>query len=183
MARQTGITTDTTQRFVIDAGAVYINYGEEGERLLGATRDGNTFEIEQEIREIEIDGTRGPLKNARRVISSTARITANLIEVTADNVKMAIAGSSTVIEVETDEEVVTRDAEIGNDDYITNVALVGDIMGSEQGFVGMIKNALADGNFSVNLEDENEAVIEIQFTAHYDPAQLDEEPWEVRLPY
>ena len=48
MARYHGVTTETVKRLFVDAGAVYVNYDEPDERLLGATRGGNTFTIEQE---------------------------------------------------------------------------------------------------------------------------------------
>src|SRR4051812_949935 len=98
MARKaTGITTKSPQRFVVDAGAVYINYGVTAtERLLGATQGGNVFTIDQEIKEIEIDGTKGPVKGARRVTASTAKIKANVLELTTANLMLAIAGSTSV---------------------------------------------------------------------------------------
>src|SRR5690554_6860688 len=93
MARQHGITTETVKRLFLDAGAVYLNYGETEERLLGATNDGNTFTIEQDVREIEVDGARGPVKGLRRIVEVRAQIVANLLELTAENLKTALAGS------------------------------------------------------------------------------------------
>jgi len=46
MGSPTGVTTNTVKRFFVDAGAVYLNYGVEGEeKLLGATKGGNVFTI------------------------------------------------------------------------------------------------------------------------------------------
>ena len=86
MARKTaGVSSASVQNFVIDAGAVYVNLGEVDERLLGATRGGNSFEIEQDVKLVEIDGVKGASMGARRVIESNARIVANLIR--SDNRK------------------------------------------------------------------------------------------------
>ena len=67
MSRKHGVTTNTYKKLVIDSGAVYKNYGESGEALLGATRGGNTFTIEQEIRNMEVDGAKGSVKGFRRI--------------------------------------------------------------------------------------------------------------------
>ena len=65
--RTTGITATSLNNFIIDAGAVYVNYGEVDERLLGATRGGNSFKVEVEMREMEIDGVRQAIKGSKRI--------------------------------------------------------------------------------------------------------------------
>lgn len=186
MGRETGITTETVKRFIVDAGAVYFNYGIIGsERKIGATRGGNSFVIEQDIKVIEMDGAKGPVKGARRVIESRAAITANLIEMTADNFKKAIAGSDSAAFPDAAAKThdgIRRNREILNTDYIENVALVGNISGTNTPIILIIENALADGNLELSTEDKEEAGLEIQYTGHYDPAELDNEPWEIRFP-
>jgi hypothetical protein len=185
MSGPTGITTNTVKRFFVDAGAVYLNYGLENERLLGATKGGNTFTIEQEIREMEADGARGPMKGARRIIRSVARCVANLVEITADNILVMLPGATKEdypsAEAKTHDKI-TRVRDIQDGDYINNVALVGRISGADENFIGIVENVLADGNISANAVDKDEAAVEVQFTAHFDPAAMDEEPWEIRQP-
>jgi hypothetical protein len=69
-------------------------------------------------------------------------------------------------------------------DYISNVAIVGTINGTDEPIIVMIENALADGNFEIGQEDKEEATLEVQFTAHFDPEDVNEnrEPWEIRFP-
>jgi len=182
---QTGITTQTLKRFLIDAGAVYLNYGEVDERLLGATRGGNSFVVEQDVKEIEMDGTKGPVKGARRIIESRAKITANLLEITAENLKVALAGSQKTdypSSVAKTHDKITRSTEITDSDYIKNVALVGDVIGASNPFIGIIKNALAVENMELTTEPREEGVLEVTFEAHFDPEALEEEPWEIRMP-
>lgn len=185
MPRIHGVTVETVKRFLVDAGAIYINYGEASERLIGATRGGNGFVIEQEIRIPEIDGAKGPVKGSRRVISINAKITANILELTAENLLMLLPGAEKTdypSSIAKTHDKILRDAEIAIGDYYTNVAIVGKISGSDNNFIGIIKNVLHDGNFEIGLEDRNEAGITAQFTAHYDAADLDTEPWEIRFP-
>lgn len=177
-----GVTADTWRRLVVDSGAVWLNYGdEESERVLGATRGGNTFEIDQEIREVEIDGLKGPVAGTRRIVRSVARITANLIELSPDNITIAIAGADW--EEENGYAVITRaDFNLMMEHHISNVALVGNVSGSTEPVVCIIYNAIADSNFTIGTEDGDESVIEVTFTAHYDPATIETEPWEIRFP-
>ena len=94
MARKTaGVSSASVQNFVIDAGAVYVNLGEVDERLLGATRGGNSFEIEQDVKLVEIDGVKGASMGARRVIESNAELWPILLEVTTENIIISHCGS------------------------------------------------------------------------------------------
>lgn len=185
MPRYHGITSNTYKNFVIDAGAVYKNYGEVGEALLGATRDGNTFTIEQEIREMPVDGAKGLVKGGRRITRVTARITANFVEFSSTLLQHALPGSSVANypdDITPTHDQITRALQIALADYLTNIAIVGNVSGSDQPIICGIKNALADGNLEISESDGEEAGISIQFTAHFDPTDLDTEPWFIRYP-
>jgi len=182
MARNLGITTETAKRMILDAGAVFINYGETDERLLGATREGSTFVVEQDVREIEVDGLRGPTKGFRRVIEEHVRLTVNLLEMTPENVELALIGSSTTTDGTHD--VIKRNLQMSEISYITNIAIVADYSdGSGQPVIIVINNALMDGEFTLDFTDREESTTELQFTAHFDPeGNLDESPFEIRFP-
>lgn len=190
MSRKThGITTETTKRFAIDSGAVFLNLGETGERLLGATRGGNTFTVEQEIKIIEVDGSKGPLKGARRIIESTAKIKANLLELTTANIMIAIAGATatnftdiTSAPATNTHDEIKRVRNLSDIDYIKNIAIVGKVSGSAENIICLVYNALADEGLELAFEDKEEGVLEVTFTAHFDPADLDTEPWAIRFP-
>ena len=190
--RTTGITSSSLSNFVIDAGAVYINYGEVDERLLGATRGGNTFTIEVEMREMEIDGVRQAIKGTKRIINVVASLTVNLIELTAENLALALTGS-TLGEytqepaVTPTHDTITRIREIGSMDYVKNVAVVGKVNNATENFIGILNNALSNGGLEIAMEDENEAAIELTFTAHINPDDIADdgsypEAWEIRMP-
>jgi hypothetical protein len=191
LSRKThGITTETTKRFAIDSGAVFLNLGEAtGERLLGATRGGNTFTVEQEIKIIEVDGSKGPLKGARRIIESTAKIKANLLELTTANIMLAIAGATatnwtdeTSTPATNTHDEIRRVRNLSDIDYIKNIAIVGRVSGTNENIICMVYNALADEGLELAFEDKEEGVLEVTFTAHFDPNDLDTEPWAIRFP-
>lgn len=192
MARKSaGVSSASVQNFIIDAGAVYVNLGEPEERLLGATRGGSSFEIEQDIKLIEIDGVRGASMGARRVIESNARIVANLLEITTANLLLAIAGSDATtwidnsiepLPVVATHDQIRRTRNISDLDFITNIAIVGRVSGSDENIICIIYNALSDEGFALGLEDREEGVLEVTFTAHYSLDDVDTEPWAVMFP-
>lgn len=180
-----GIRTETVDYFIVDAGAVYLNYDLPDERLLGATRGGNSFAIEQDVREIEMDGAPGPVKGARRVVEVRPRLSTNLLEVSRQNLLMAIPGSTSTAYPATTaatHDSIRRTRNIINADYIKNVALVGTVSGSGEPIIILIYNGLNDENFELGTDDRDESVLEVQFTGHFDPANMGEEPWEIRYP-
>ena len=89
-----GITAETPKRIFIDAGAVYFNYGLQDERLLGATRGGNVFDPQRSLREMEVDGALGRVMGMVRREEVLPIITANMLELTVDNLLKSIAGAT-----------------------------------------------------------------------------------------
>lgn len=102
MTPQSGISVNTPDRILVDAGAIYLNYGLPNERLLGATRGGNEFNLNRVTRNIEIDGLKGAVKGLKRITEVNPQITANLIELTVENIILAIAGANTTATPATD---------------------------------------------------------------------------------
>lgn len=185
MARTTGVTNKTSKRIVIDSAAIYVNYGEDDERLLGATEGGATFLLEQTIRMPEIDGLPGPLAGTRRVTNVVAQITTQLMELTTENLLLCITGATAADseEVTPLHEVITRASYVFADTlHVTNIAVVGRVSGTNTPIVCMIKNAIADGNVEIGFVDDDEAKPEITFTGHFTADDLENEPWEIRNP-
>jgi len=188
MARKHGITADTYKRFIIDAGAVYTgftNFASLG-TLLGATRGGSQLTIEQEIKDMEVDGARGVVKGSRRITMIKATLTVNFIEHTLANLKRALVGSSSSV-FETDWDAISRaDFSVADGDFMSDITIVGEVSGDSDGMAIKLDNVIADGNFELTFADKEEGVIAMTFTAHFDPADLgsddDTEPWTIYWP-
>lgn len=187
MARKHGITADTYKRFIIDAGAVYTgftNFSSLG-TLLGATRGGSQLTIEQEIKDMEVDGARGPVIGSRRITMIKASLTVNFIEHTLTNLKRALVGSASAT-FETDWDAISRAIAIGDSDFLSDITIVGEVSGDSDGMAIKLDNTIADGNFELTFADKEEGVIAMTFTAHFDPADLgagtDTEPWTIYWP-
>jgi hypothetical protein len=150
--------------------------------LLGATRGGNTFVIEQEIREMEADGAHNPVIGSRRITRVVTKLTVNFIEHTLTQLKYVLPGSASAT-FDTAWDEITRTAQIGAADYLADITLVGEVSGTTVGAVGFkLNNALSDGNFEISLTDKDEGVIAVTFTAHQAPTDLDTEPWSLLWP-
>ena len=91
----TAISTGTINKLVLDAGLVYVDYGEVSQRLIGATDGGNTFKQVEEARDISLDNKFGPkYKGLKRITARSAEITVNLKEIDATNLEYVVLGST-----------------------------------------------------------------------------------------
>lgn len=181
----TRVNRQTYRQLLIDAGDIRVGYTNEASpgTFLCATRGGNTFTIEQEIRQMPVDGAHGPVKGDKRIISVTAKLKANCIEHSPTVWAHALPGATTSVESTYTE--VSRNTDISDSDYLTNVAIRGVVTGAGMDgeyAVLLIKNAICVGNFEISMVDKDEAVLPLEFTGHYDASDLDAEPWLLRFP-
>jgi hypothetical protein len=184
-----GVTQNTPQRMLLDAGAIYKNLqydelsGEFTGELLGATSGGNEFVVEIEQRAPEIDGVKSRIKGLKFVNSHEAHLVVNLKEITAQNIKLAI-GPADVDESDENFDIVTGRTSIQDGDYLDNIAFVGRLSGNDKPVVIQLQNALSAEGFSLTAEDDNEAVIPITFHAHadFEDAQVGKTAYKVYYP-
>jgi len=152
--------------------------------LFGATRGGNTFTIETECRDMEADGAKGSVKGGRRITGVTATLTVNLLEMSSEFLAYALPGSSTADDPDGSptHDKITRALAIASTDYHTNVAIVGEVQGKTSPVIVGIDNALVDGNFELSFSEDDEGVVALQFKGHFDPSDMDAEPWFIKYP-
>lgn len=187
--KTTGFTNNSTNHFIVDAGAVYLNVefdeltGEFTGDLLGATSGGNEFVVNQEVREIEVDGLKGRGKGLQTVTFMNPDLTVNLKELSAKNLATVIAGGTiNADEAEVNEfyDVLTSKGKIEESDYIDSVALVGNVTGSNKPIVIVLYNVLSIEGLEMSFEDDNEVVVPVTFGGHYDETQ--KVPYKIYLP-
>lgn len=172
--KTTGYSSKTAERYLMDAGAVYKNLtfdavtGEASGTLLGATNGGNEFVIEQETREIEVDGVKSRTKGGTILVREDANLTVNLKELTADNVALAIAGSVVGVSEIAGYKEITGKGRIDIADYTDSIALVSRLSGSDKPVIIVLNNVLSMEGFTLPTEDEGEATVALNLGAHYD---------------
>jgi len=171
----TGYSKQTPNHYVVDAGAIYKNLEFDKEtqewkgQLLGATSDGNKFIVEQEYRDIEVDGVHVDAVGQKVLQSSTAKLEVNMKEITAENIRLSINGTQREAEEGEAPEgytVVEGKERLESKDYIKNLALVGTITGSNQPIIIILYNALCISGMEFETQDDDEAVIPMEFQAH-----------------
>ncbi len=192
-----GLTTDTTQRLVLDAGAFFKNFYVESPdggttppdtfesavaagKLLGATKGGGSFSAVPTLRTIEVDGARGAIKGMNIPESWEVKMGAKLLEVTVDTLSAALA--STEQSVSGTATKITGKVCISDEDYIDNITWAGNLSGSEDLVYIQIYNALNTKGLELTFEDKGEAVIETEFIAHYSMDALETPPFAIYYP-
>jgi hypothetical protein len=131
-------------------------------------------------RDVKVDGLKGTVKGLTRIISTDATLKVNMLEVTAEILRIALMGVTDATGL--DYDVITGKTEILLTDYITNVALVGRISGSAKPVVIMLKNALSSDGIKFSNKDATDNILPITFTASIDPATPEVSPYEIRFP-
>lgn len=163
--------------FILDSGAVYLNYGEENQLLFGATEGGNRFGIENEIRYMTFDNVVN-LIGSHRIVGSTPKIIANMIEINYRLLSIALPGSD--ISFNSGSTTITRAIKrLIESNYIKNIAIVAEHGGTGCYLVFKILNAITLENIEIPFEDSNESVIELTFAGCFTPDDIDYEPWEI----
>jgi hypothetical protein len=158
------VTKEQIENIILDTGVVYVNYGEVGERILAPTRGGNTFEVDREVRIIERDGAMGKEKGLRRVIREDAMLTVRLMDLSMDNLKLALPGTT----LNGSKITSTVDGEILEAEYLKNITWIGTDMEGKNKVITLF-NPLIDEGIEINAEDKEEAVLEVAFAGHRNP--------------
>lgn len=179
MTLRTGITSATEKRIVLDAGAFYRDWSETSEELVGATRGGAVFTVEREDRDVEVDGAKGPIKGLKRTIMHTARLELTLVEVSQQTLIDLTRGSEVS---DGKHRTVAPSNDIASGDFYTNMALVAEMMNTDDPIVLKLLNALPAQEWSVTTEDQDEGEIDVTVEAHYDPTTLNTPPYTILLP-
>lgn len=191
-----GVTTNTSKHLQLDAGAFLKNYDvttdtwatAKATKLIGATAGGGSFAAVPTIRRIEVDGVKGATKGFEALDEWTVTMTANVKEITADAIKMALAtGSSTQVKspssaASSNYHKIVASNDLADSDYMTNITWVGTLSGSSIPVIIVLKNALCTNGLTLTTQDKSEGVIAITLTGHYDPTDLSVVPFEIYYP-
>jgi hypothetical protein len=164
--------------YILDTGAVFLNYGEKNAVCLGATEGGNAFGIENDFRYMSFDGEAGAVAGGHRLVGSTPKIVANMIEINYRLLNIVLPGSNVTFAsgAATIKRAIRRLLE---SDYIQNIAIVAEHGGTGAFIVFKIKNAVTIENIEIPFEDGSESVVTCTFSGCFTPDTIDSEPWEI----
>ena len=181
---KSGLTSKTVERLLLDAGAIYRNWDPENPDYtdpIGATRGGSSFSVEKEDREIEVDGVRGPTMGMKRTIRHVASLETTLMEFTEQLFVDLTQGTAEEL-TGSDFIEVTPSNNITIESYVDNLTLVADIMNQDVPVAIMLKNALIEGEWDIETNDEDEGLISVTFMSHYDSGDVSDVPYRIFIP-
>ena len=199
MQGRSGISINTPDRLLLDAGEAFFNIdltllegtggvagALEAGTSVGATRGGSTFSAQRSLREMPADGMLGPVRGMIRRQRVAPVLTLNMLEMTVANLSRFIAG---LVTTETGTEVGDPDpmtkltgGEITAAAFMANVALIATYSGSTTPVLIVVKNAIVMDPPDLSMQGEDEAVFTVPFMGTFDPADYTEEPWAIYHP-
>lgn len=189
MPRYTGLNRESAKHLQLDAGVFIKNYDinkdYDGNKsgIIGMTAGGGSFSAVPTIRQIEADGKRGAVKGLEVLDEWVVTMTANVKEMTADVMAMALAAATKkAATTPTGYTQITPNDEIQETDYLDNVAWVGRLSGSKKPIIIVVYNALATNGLSLTFADKSEGTAALTITGHYDLDDLDKPPFDIFYP-
>lgn len=185
----TGLKTTSKNNFQLDAGALFKNYDistdtptSAASKIIGATVGGATLSLTPEVRQIAVDGAKGPTVGLEIYEAWTAILTASVKEVTADSLTIALGSVTSSTTAVTGYTQIIPNQDIADSDYIDNITWIGKIIGKTKPIAIVMKNVLSLNGLSFQVQDKNEGVIPLVLTAHYEISDLDTAPVAIYVP-
>lgn len=168
--KKSGITENTTKTLLLNACVLYkdLTYDRtqkkwQGE-LLGATSGGTKITIQSEYQEIEVDGAIVKVKGLTQKQGETGSIEASLVEVTPENLNMAIVGETAASDIEGYTLIKTK-ALLQDSDYIGNVAAIGTLSNGKNIMV-IMENMLCTSGLEIETKNKENAVMKVTLECH-----------------
>lgn len=177
-----GFTESTADHLLLNAGAIYKNYGLTGEAQIGATATGGEFECKVKTRGVKVGGILSEnVKGLTFKISEEVTLKCDFLEMTTEILKMALMAS---VDTTTNPnyDIITGKDSISVTDYLDNVAIVSTISGSDKPVVIILKNALCKDGLKIKGEDAKDNTLPVVFTANIDPLLPKESVYEIHYP-
>lgn len=187
-----GYNAETPDKLLLDAGAIFKNFtvgtdtyasAKAAGKCLGATQGGSEFAAVPSFRRMEIDGVHARTKGDTLIDGWDVSLKTKLVEITADNLKLALGvGDSATSSVTGYTEITGRDT-IKDTDFVTNITFIGNILGSNTPIIIQVFNAFREGGLTITAADKNNVGVECQFYGYQDPDIYDDVSQEITPPF
>jgi hypothetical protein len=169
----------TANDVFLGEGAVYRNYGEVTQALIGATSGGSKLTISKPLHSVAIDGTYGKVKNMERTDRFEVGLTVNLLKINYTNLAY---GNPITISDGADKDgtykEITFDLDINASDVLTNVTFVGQKFDGDAVLIKVL-NALCTNNLKFDFKPKSEISLEMTYNGYYTSANPTTPPLEI----
>lgn len=191
---KSGFSDNTAKNIIINAAVIYRNVkidplkledGFTAESLLGATQGGVEVNIQNSIRKIDADGTFAmDVKGLNVYENGKAELTATMLAMTKEMITMAAHGTVDSSANVTGFTKIDGKAVVVDSDYMTNIAIVGIMNGTNRHIIFVFDNALVTSDLKIKMEDKNEGTVELtaQANATVEQVQAGNLPWHIYFP-
>jgi len=183
--RQVGIVSDTYDKFILDAGAIYTGFTAPATpgTLLGATRGGASFKRVPKYVDTPYEGIAGQVVGQKHLVGVKVTLDVNIISFDKDNLALSIPNSTVsapsggfvqISETEWDPAAVHT---------LTNIAILAQISGSGSPVAIVLDNPISEKDLSLNFKDKSETVAKWIFSAFYkESVGFVTPPWRIYWP-
>lgn len=168
-----GITEVTPKNILLGAGTIFKNLTWDAtksqfkfDKVLGATSGGSKFSIKNEFKDIEADGAVVKVKGLTLKYGQVAQLETNLLDITVDNLKIAMLGEEKESEVTGYKELVPK-AQLEAGDYIDNLAYVGRKSDGSPVII-IMENALCTEGLEIEGKNKDNSVLKVKFECYGD---------------
>lgn len=188
MAVLNGFTPKTAQNLQLDAGILVKNHVVGSEitdaNKLGATEGGASFAAVPTMRNIfeGLDGAKGNYKDGNTIDTWDITLTASVSEMTADNIKLAIAAADIDTTTNDTHDIITPRNEVKTSDYIDSLCWIGTINTKSEFMIIELKNVMNTNGFNFTATDKGRGKVDLELKAHFDLTKADEVPFKIYTP-
>lgn len=183
-----GITEVTPKNILLGAGTIFKNLTWDStksqfkfDKVLGATSGGSKFSIKNEFKDIEADGAVVKVKGLTLKYGQVAELETNLLDITVDNLKIAMLGEEKTSEMTGYKELVPK-AQLEAGDYIDNLAYVGRKSDGSPVII-IMENALCTEGLEIEGKNKENAVLKVKFECYGDiTSDLQTLPVKILIP-
>ena len=161
-------TTAQLESIQLDYGIVYADYGEAGERLLGPTRGGATFDATQQVRDIEFDGRNGKSKGLQAIDFIDAKLAFASLAISKEDLQLAMpylqpnSVDPDILECTPDSLGLIPDSA-----YFTNITVFGKVVGGGYKRITLF-NAMNEAPFSLAAVPKGEGLVNLEVFGHWE---------------
>lgn len=184
-----GVTASTPKNIMLGAGTVHKNFKFDkqtkkwnfAESIIGATSGGNKLSIIPEIKTVEVDGALVKVKGLDFKQGETAKLETNLVEITADLLKMTVIGELVESDIE-GYDLIESKADIEAGDYFDNIAFVGKKTDGTP-IIVILDNAICTSGFEGEGKNKENTVVKCTFECSQDTeGNLAKLPYHIYYP-
>lgn len=188
-----GFTANTATNLQLDAGIFVRGLADPSTfngtvttpaKTIGATSGGGSFTAIPTFRNIfeDLDGARGVYKGGQVIDSWEIKMTTTIKEMTAENLKLALAAADTTAASSGKYDTTVARLEVKEEDYLDNFCFIGTINGQDTPVIVEMKNVLNMSGLNLTVADKATGSVSLELQAHFDLSKPDEVPFKIYTP-